>query len=296
MADLRFDSILVATDLSPSSRAAYGHAVAFARAYGAKVTVLYVDEDTDEKVLAEVPEIAVQRASEEKRHVEELERVEASFKELGLAVRVQRAAGTADRAILEHAESASSDIIILAKHGVRENDPGLMGTTTERVMHHASVPVLIGYSTDPRLGEVAEYKRFTVSTDYSDDSRYGIKRVLDLAESFDAQVDVIHAITLPGEVKAGWRDTYVEAQLKHLNTTLAEEIQNPRAHGAIFAGMRVPETVLNGAQRTGSDLLCVPTHGKGAIRRALFGSIADRVMKLAPMPAMIMPRSWLRGG
>lgn len=299
MAKLRFAQILVATDLSVASRAAYGHAVAFARAFGAGITVLHVDES--DAAAAGVPELAQERELASEERGREMERVVANFEALGLKSKVEQAEGNAYREILERAETAAYDLLVMAKHGVRENNPGLMGTTAERVMHNAHLPVVMAYNSEPSFGHVASYERFAVSTDYSEDSRFGIRRVLDLAESFDAQVEVLHAITLgadpPGSAtsRQAWRASYAEAQLAHLNERLADEIGNPRAVGRIHAGLRVPETVIAGALQAQSDLLCVPTHGKGAIRRAIFGSIADRVMRIAPLPSMIMPRQWLRG-
>ena len=208
---------------------------------------------------------------------------------------MERTHGSAYKTILERMESDPCDIVIIAKHGVRESDPGAMGTTAERVMHHAYVPVVIGYAAAPALQRAASYERLTVSTDYSEDSVIGVRRVLQLATAFDAAVEVLHAITLPGDAKADWGSIYADAQLEHLNQRLAEDIGDSRARGRIHAGLRVPETVIEGARQGGADMLCVPTHGKGAIRRALFGSVADRVMRMAPMPAMIMPRRWLRG-
>ena len=36
--------IVIASDLSPAARLAYPHAAAFARAFGARVTLLHIDE------------------------------------------------------------------------------------------------------------------------------------------------------------------------------------------------------------------------------------------------------------
>ena len=289
----RFSNIIVATDLSPASRAAYRHAVLFAQRYEGRVALLYAEEDAEAIERAQdLPEVTARHRTERKLRRQELEAAEAHFRGRDIPVEVVEMSGSAHRAILEHAEASQADLIVMAKHGARQSDPGLMGSTAERVAHNAHVPILVGFTPTPALDDVTPYGRFAVSTDYSEDSRHGIAAVAELGTTFAAKVDVLHAITVPGDVDRTWQQDYCEAQKSHLKEVLAE-MGHENLEAVIGVGLRVPQAVIAAAQRCNTDLLCIPTHGKGAIRRAIFGSVADRVMKLAPLPTMIMPRRWL---
>lgn len=297
MTELTFQEILVTTDLSVASRASYGHAVAFARAFDARVTLLHVDDSEEDG--HDDSESAEQRSVDAKLRNEALERVEANFVDLGVPVVVERDTGNAYRQILERADSDRFDLLVMAKQGAGADAIRAMGMTAERVMHNSRVPVIVGYAPTPEFGDVAHYHRLAVSTDFSEDSRAGIRRALELAERFDAQVDILHAVTRKRPVgrktdaEQALHESYVAAQQVHLNQQHSEELNHPRATARVHAGTRVPDALVAGALDAKSDLLCLPTHGKGAIRRAFFGSTADRVMRIATMPSLIMPRQWL---
>lgn len=47
--------------------------------------------------------------------------------------------------------------------------------------------------------------------------------------------------------------------------------------------------VLECANETAVDLIALATHGRGALARAFMGSVADKVMRGATMPVLIVP-------
>lgn len=56
-------------------------------------------------------------------------------------------------------------------------------------------------------------------------------------------------------------------------------------------GQRLGELVADEARRWGADLIVVGTHGRRGIGRALLGSGAEQVIRLAPVPTLVV-----RGG
>ncbi|MGC4190553.1 MAG: universal stress protein [Thermomicrobiales bacterium] len=48
------------------------------------------------------------------------------------------------------------------------------------------------------------------------------------------------------------------------------------------------ERIVTTARRTAADLIVMTTHGRGAAGRVLFGSVADRVSRHAPMPTLLV--------
>ncbi|MGE5319533.1 MAG: universal stress protein [Hyphomicrobiaceae bacterium] len=49
----------------------------------------------------------------------------------------------------------------------------------------------------------------------------------------------------------------------------------------------VPETIVKLAQEVGCDLICMGTHGRGALGIALLGSVAVKVLHLSPLPVLL---------
>jgi nucleotide-binding universal stress UspA family protein len=58
--------------------------------------------------------------------------------------------------------------------------------------------------------------------------------------------------------------------------------------GSTFVARGDPsEEILKAVAAQGADLVAMSTHGRGAIRRAIFGSVADRVSRASPVPVLL---------
>lgn len=54
-------------------------------------------------------------------------------------------------------------------------------------------------------------------------------------------------------------------------------------------GFDAPTAIVECATRLGSDLICMPTHGRSGLSRALMGSVAQGVLKRSPIPVLVVP-------
>jgi len=155
---LRIKSILVPVDFSESSGEAFDYALAFARHFGAKLTLLHVVEiaaagdfaNTFPLLLGDGVILAGCQG-----------RLETMVKEQGidpgLIERIIVREGRSFHEITEAAEQLGIDLIIISTHGYTGLKHVLMGGTTERVVRHAPCPVLV-----VRQGE-REFTRHEVS-------------------------------------------------------------------------------------------------------------------------------------
>ena len=46
-------------------------------------------------------------------------------------------------------------------------------------------------------------------------------------------------------------------------------------------------TILDYAERHGTELICMATHGRSGVKRFLLGSVADKVLRAAEIPMLI---------
>jgi nucleotide-binding universal stress UspA family protein len=51
----------------------------------------------------------------------------------------------------------------------------------------------------------------------------------------------------------------------------------------------VAETILRAADAMAADLVAVGTHGAGAVERLILGSVADKVIRGAGRPVLVVP-------
>jgi nucleotide-binding universal stress UspA family protein len=149
---VHYRRILVPVDGSDLAARALPEADRMARLFGAELHVLRVVADLVEKNLHHVPEALVgQVAAYTEQFVnQEIQRVNAQQSEVaaGLSRDVVRVVpvvivGDPATAILDYAESAEIDLIVMSTHGRTGVSRMLYGSVAERVLHSARCPVLI---------------------------------------------------------------------------------------------------------------------------------------------------------
>lgn len=144
-----YQRILVATDGSPLSKKAVGHAIALAAALGARLFPLYV-----------VPRYPVSYfEGAATTNPQEISSVESQWAVKGQAIvdavaRQAQAKGVEARALTARSDLVAEavmaaarkhrcDLIVMASHGRKGLKRVLLGSETQQVLTHSSTPVLV---------------------------------------------------------------------------------------------------------------------------------------------------------
>ena len=145
-----YQRVLIATDGSQLSRKAIAQGVALAKAMGAKVIAVHVLPSHDSR--SYFSEDVVVRTDPdpeyEKQALAAAERalavVRSAASEAGVACDtvLPRNASPAD-GILEVADEKRCDLIVMASHGRKGIKRVLLGSETQHVLTHSTVPVLV---------------------------------------------------------------------------------------------------------------------------------------------------------
>ena len=79
------------------------------------------------------------------------------------------------------------------------------------------------------------------------------------------------------------------AEARDYLTTIAAKLseRGVRVKVRVRAGMAVEE-ILSATQESSADLIAMTTHGRSGLRRLLFGSVAEAVLRLAETPVLLM--------
>ncbi|ADJ15422.1 universal stress protein [Halalkalicoccus jeotgali] len=275
------EAVLVPTDGSESARRSEGYAADVARAYGASVHVVHV---VDLVALGSVAEI-----DPAKREGHEL--VEAAAERVAArGVRVVRAVRTGVPApvIREYVAEASIDLIVMGTRGQSGLERRLLGGVTKGVVRSASVPVM---TVGPGADRPAHYpyRRLLVATDGSDAALGAAEVGIDFARTYEAGLDVlsvVHGRRSSGAIEriAAARDAVTEVE------RLAAEAGIEDVSPVIEYG--IPHrTITASADRNGIDLVVLGAYGRTGIRRHVLGSVAERVVRTAPVPVLtVRPR------
>jgi nucleotide-binding universal stress UspA family protein len=138
----------------------------------------------------------------------------------------------------------------------------------------------------------APFRRILVPTDFSVSAERAWSLAQRLARTADAQLVLVHVISASASplIRAGPAS---EAARKWAAEELEDCGGKARAQGlrvrvALRTGVAYREIVAL-AREDEVDLIVMATLGRGGIRRALLGSVADRVVRLAPCPVLTVP-------
>ena len=139
-------------------------------------------------------------------------------------------------------------------------------------------------------------KTVLVATDFSKTSEVALQYGRELARTFGAELRVLHVADniLTRYAFAGPALVAYDAQAeyeKSVNTQLndlvdADDRRELRASAVIRVSNSPADSIVDYARELGVDVIVMGTHGRRALARALLGSVAERVVRLAPCPVL----------
>lgn len=141
-----YQHILVPTDGSDITRKAIDTAIALAKAVGARVSTVAVKEPFPYSAVSEMQAIPPQEFFEAQDRIahNNLEAVKGACAAAGLnCTATAMEALHPWEAILEQAKTGACDLIVMASHGRRGVTALLLGSETQKVLTHSTVPVLV---------------------------------------------------------------------------------------------------------------------------------------------------------
>ncbi len=134
-----------------------------------------------------------------------------------------------------------------------------------------------------------------VAVDFNEISEHALARALDLAADLHARVTLLHVYSLPS-LRVGDSDLLpsadeaarVTAEAERGLDKLVTQYARPGVtmERLLRTGRPPAEEICASAREIGADLIVVGTHGRGAIGRALLGSVAMDVLRTAEVPVM----------
>jgi nucleotide-binding universal stress UspA family protein len=186
--------------------------------------------------------------------------------------------------LLELAEMESADLIVVGTHhrrGVSRLE-SVAGVTLH--YGHASVaivPVPTGQILAP--DEVPTIRSILVPTDLSSFSSYAVPYAYTLLGERGGEVRLLHV--LPPD--AARPDHEVLARLRALVPGRGVP-DNVSTHTEVVRHAGVARAIGEAAERLGADAICMGSHGRGGLTRAVVGSVTEDVMRKSHRPVFVI--------
>jgi nucleotide-binding universal stress UspA family protein len=138
---IKLEKILFPTDFSEASQNAKRYAISFAKAFGARLYVLTVNQAINMAFLDPLI-IHDLDANREAAVQENLEQLRGEIAQHSVEVITEVRKGSSSLEIISFAQEMEIDLIIMGTHGWSGLDHVLMGSTAEVVVRKAPCPVL----------------------------------------------------------------------------------------------------------------------------------------------------------
>lgn len=299
---MEVQNILFPTDFSKSAERALPHALEISRRFGGKVTILHVrtpfGDDTSspefqffdqgkyelyvEKQLEELPEV-----------------IDASeLVDTAMARNISAASG-----ILEFADDHEIDMVVMGTHGRSALAQFFLGSVAEKVVRHASCPVLTVADHRDGYRDRPVYQKILAAFDFSRASKNAVRRGQQFSQVYQASLEVFYVveqIVLPPFDKF-WKASVrselpevVSSARKAVTEALGEE-----AHGGFSLNVQVGDAdgkaegeIVEHARERDVDLIIMGTQGLSRLDHALLGSTTERVVRTAPCPVLAFHGPW----
>lgn len=141
-----FKKILISTDGSEISHKAAQSAVRLARETGGELYAISVKEPFPYSAISEMQPVPPQEFfdAQERIAAERVNAVRAECKTAAVACEAHTIEAVHPwEAIIEHAKSNACDLIVMSSHGRRGVTALLLGSETQKVLTHSTIPVLV---------------------------------------------------------------------------------------------------------------------------------------------------------
>jgi nucleotide-binding universal stress UspA family protein len=285
---INIDRILCPVDFFAASDKAVDYAAGLAEVYNAKIYLLHA-------VVPVVPvayEFPLDTAGiardmqEAARH--EMNKLVARVKTRGMKAESLVLAGAVHEVIRRAISTIKPDLIAMGTHGRSGIDRWFLGSQAEWLMRHSPVPVLT-LSAKERLRRPA-FRKILVTTDFSAGTADALGYAFSIAQENNSRITLLHVVNdIAMEASRKYRDQIIEGVETKLQNLVPREAWDwCEIRTRVEVGHPYP-MIERTLEKEKPDLLVMNIHGKGMLDRALLGSTAERVVRSAKCPVMLIP-------
>lgn len=209
-------------------------------------------------------------------------------------------AGAAAEALADYVEGHGIGLVVMTTHARKGLGRLVLGSVADRLLRQLDVPVLLLHPRE--LPQPTGFRRLLVALDGETDepvlaAALGLGALARDAEYllFRVAEPPIPVLTSLAASPSRLGQPHVEADVERSARDHLEEVANRlRAEGhrvswRMVRARSVAEQVVDLAEETGVDCIVAGTHGAAGFERLLVGSVADRIVRRAAAPVLVVP-------
>jgi len=301
---LQVRSILVPLDGSPFAEHALLLADNIARGTGASLRLALVHEGPPPAFdQASVQSLLGLEVASRKAERDYLRGVQIGLRSGGCRVpSAVSLTGTPGPALTAYVEEMGIDLVVMATHGRGGVQRAWLGSVADHLSRHLEVPLLLVRPADGKTPPAPPpaHGRILVALDGSPLAEQALEPAVGLARLWNAELmllrvvrpipvaiepPLVMATVYDEQVTAAWR-----AQAQDYLDDIVERLRarGVRATAVASIGWSPAQTINDLARPEEVRLIALATHGRGGIRRLALGSVADKVIRAAEVPVLVL--------
>ena len=278
--------ITVPLDGTPFSEHALPAAAALARLAGCRVELVrVVIPPASGTELAGAALLDAERMEALRTHAtRELRGAAASAPLAGVEVATTVLVGSVPEALARHVEKSGADLVVMTTHERSRIERVVLGSVAESVVRRTYVPVFLVPEADrgPSLETLPNIEHLLVPLDGSAFAEQVIPHALRLARLTRATVTFLTVVD-PDEPRASAlsADDSLEPTAGRLRA------QGHSIETRTVAGSRPAHAIIRYTKQNGVDVIAMTTHGRGALKQLVAGSVASEVLRTTTLPTLL---------
>lgn len=144
--------------------------------------------------------------------------------------------------------------------------------------------------TEVKKEPIMYFEHILVPIDFSPDAEQALELAVMLAQQFQARITLLHAVHLPvtTEVSLTAYFSEMEASAERGMETYQKRVEEVGVAVEALVQVGIPfRQIIETAGNEGVDLIIMGTHGRTGVQHLMLGSVAERVVRLAPCPVLV---------
>ncbi len=289
--------ILCAYDFTPTADAALAQIKALRDIGPCEVVVAQVDWPLGEKIRLGIPgPVPLDANHPEVQAILERDLREKIIPVLGekdVRIRVEPGLGRPDFRLIEIAKTERTDLIVTGTHQWRGVERLWHVSTSRGLLHYAPMSVMVvPASAVPAPQAISNIRRVLVATDFSALGNQAVPYAYASLAS-GGTVKLIH-VTPPEGAPARKTPKQIKQQvaatLKKLRSLIPSEAESRGliTEVEVLPSRDAAQAISQAAERFGAHVICLGSHGRSGISKAVLGSVASKVMLQSRRPLLIV--------
>ena len=274
--------ILFPTDFSPTADHAFQYALRVAHKLNVNINTLHVYQLPDishvhlPTTLQEVYQsIELEEFDNYRDHVPYLRQLSKKYGFENVEVKHAMVNGPVVQTILQVAKEEEAELIIMGTVGASMFKEIFLGSVAGEIMEKASCPVLAVPKEAVFDGRI---DRIAITTEFKEREKVALRRVLDFARLFDAEVYCINVDI-----------AHVEAYRKNMDTFKKDFEQEPKLQFFVEDGSDINTTIVEFLKKHEIDLLAMLTHRRNFFQELFNFSRAKSMSYHTNFPILAIP-------